>query len=318
MDAPAPLPVVIVTWNVRDLLDACLVSLEASTHPIRPIVVDNASTDGTVAMVRDRHPSAELIANTTNVGFTRANNQALRRLGVEDGRGDAPSMVLLLNPDTEVAPAAVSRLVRHLEGRPRAGAVGPLLRNTDGSVQGSRRRFPTTRVGLLESTPVEWHWSGNPTAARYRMADVSPGAAQSVDWVTGAAILLRSRALTEVGLFDESFFMYSEELDLCYRLHRAGWEVRFEPAAEVVHHEGRSSDQAVAARHRRFHRSRVRYFRKHHGRAAAATVRAGLMLSFGAESLLEGLKWLAGSQRPLRRDRLSAYAGVLRDALVGD
>jgi hypothetical protein len=205
--------------------------------------------------------------------------------------------------------------VAALDTHPDAGLVGPLLLNPDGSVQSSRRRFPTVVTGLAESTPWAWHWPENPWARRYHMADVPPATAGPVDWVTGAAMLVRAEVLAALGGFDEGYFMYSEELDLCRRLRAAGWAVRFEPAAGVLHHEGQSSGQVAPLRHRHFQRSRVRYFRRHHGRLAGAAVRWGVLAQFALELLLEAAKGALGHRRELRRARVAAYAALLRDGL---
>ena len=229
--------------------------------------------------------------------------------------GGSPDYVLLLNPDTEVGPGALVALMDVLDEHPRCACVGPMLRYGDGSLQSSRRRFPSVAVGLLESTPLEWHWRNNPVARRYRMDEVDPTVAGRVDWVVGAAMMLRGDALRDMGGLDEGFFMYSEELDLCRRLAREGWQTRYEPAAEIVHHEGQSSDQVVPARHLRFMRSRVRYFRKHHGRRAAATVRLGILAGYLFELVAELSKWLLGHKRTLRAKRVRAYWAILRDGL---
>jgi hypothetical protein len=321
--------VVVVSWNVAPLLRRCLDSLRGGAPELDVVVVDNASSDGTADMVRREHPEVTLLANDDNVGFTGANNQALRLLGLGVGRreaagaprgGDAaqvspPDLVLLLNPDTEVRPGAIQELAGYLLARPRVAAVGPLLRNPDGTVQSSRRAFPGIAAGLVESTPIEWHWRSNPVSRRYRMESSLPSHAGPVDWVTGAALMVRSKALCGVGLFDEGYFMYSEELDLCRRLRAAGWEVHFDPRAEVVHHEAQSSGQVPGLRPLWFHRSRARYFRKHHGAASAELVRLGVLASFAAETCLEGAKWLAGHKRPLRRSRMAAYGRLIRDGL---
>lgn len=206
-----PVGVVIVSWNVRDLLRDALASLAASTAAARVVVVDNASSDGSAAMVAADFPAVTLVANAVNRGFTAANNQGLRALGVDvDARrvGEAaPRHVLLLNPDTVVAPDAIALLSDYLDAHAGVGAVGPRLLNPDGSLQPSRRRFPTLLTGLVESTPVGWHWPGSPAARRYHMADAPAGAATGagadaagpVDWVTGAAILVRADALAAVG-----------------------------------------------------------------------------------------------------------------------
>ena len=335
--ATLPVGVVIVSWNVSDLLDRCLASLAASSHPLRIVVVDNASQDNTAAMLRERHPEATVIANAANRGFTAANNQGLRALGLrldragesppgETARDDAeedrseagdpaPQQVLLLNPDTEVAPDVVAQLLDCLAAHPRAAMAGPALFYGDGSPQPSRRRFPTVLTALLESTPIGWRWPGLSPTRRYLMADVSDDHEQRVDWITGAAMLLRREALEAAAGLDEGYFMYAEELDLCRRLADLGWETWFCPAARVLHHEGRSSEQVSGLRHRIFQRSRVRYVAVHHGRLSGQVVRLGILAQYGAALVLEGFKGLLGHKRELRRARVAAYRELLRDGL---
>jgi N-acetylglucosaminyl-diphospho-decaprenol L-rhamnosyltransferase len=317
MDPPPTIGVVIVSWNVAGLLRRCLLSLAAQSRPLAVVVVDNASTDGTADMLAKEFQHVRRIENRANVGFTAANNQGLQALGLDGTAGVPPDLVLLLNPDTEIAPGALDALERYLATRPNVGLVGPVLRNPDGSVQSSRRRLPTLATAVFESTPIEWLWPTNPVARRYRMADVRPDQAGIVDWVTGAAMLVRARALAEVGPFDEGFFMYSEELDLCRRLRAVGWEVGFEPRAEVVHHEGASSIQVSGRRLLWFHRSRVRYFRKYHGAAAARLVQGAVLLLFSAAWVAEAGKLALGHKKPLRRARLQAYAALWREGISG-
>jgi hypothetical protein len=311
---------VVVSWNVRELLGACLASLRAATVPTRVVVVDNASHDGSAEMVRSAFPEAHLVASDRNLGFTRGNNVGLAALGILPSagapRGQPPPYVLLLNPDAELMPGALEALLDYLGARPGVGAVGPLLLNPDGSVQSSRRRFPTPLTGLLESTPLAWRWPANPWARRYHMVDVPPTVAGPVDWVTGAAVLLRSAALAAVGGFDEGYFMYSEELDLCRRLAAAGWPTHFAPGARVLHHEGQSSGQVAPLRQRHLQRSRVRYFRRHHGPLAAQAVRLGLLGQFACELVLEAGKGAVGHRPALRRARVADYWALLRDGLA--
>jgi N-acetylglucosaminyl-diphospho-decaprenol L-rhamnosyltransferase len=327
------LSIIIVSWNVRDLLRACLMSLtnderratkdatEASSFVLRPsseiIVVDNASADGSAAIVAAEFPAVRLLANAENVGFTRGNNQGL---AVARGR-----YVFFLNPDTEVVGDALVTMVAYLDAHPEVGALGPQLRYGDGSLQSSRRRFPTFATALFESTPLAWHWPGNPWARRYRMEEQGSGSwelgsgarGQDVDWVVGAALMVRREALAQVGGFDEGYFMYSEELDLCQRIKEAGWQIVYLPTVQIIHHEGKSSEQVVAARHIRFQTSKVRYFRKFHGPFQAEALRVFILASFAVEWLLEACKWLLGSRRPLRRERMGAYGQLLRSRLRG-
>jgi GT2 family glycosyltransferase len=338
------LSIIIVSWNVRDLLRACLRSLIADDRQwnvdhrpsstvhrvlsIEIIIVDNASADGSAAMVATEFPGVRLIANTQNLGFTRGNNQGL---AVAQGR-----YVLFLNPDTEVVGDALAAMVAYLDTHPEVGALGPQLRYGDGSPQSSRRRFPTFATAVFESTPLAWHWPANPWARRYRMEDdeasevpetanglaagetskhAMDAPAVPVDWVVGAALLTRRAVLDQIGGFDEGYFMYSEELDWCRRAKDAGWQIVYLPAAQVIHYEGKSSEQVVAARHIRFQTSKVRYFRKYHGRGQAAALRVFILMSFAVEWLIEAGKWLLGSKRPLRRQRMAAYGCLLRSRL---
>jgi len=327
--APPDLSVVIVNWNVRELLRRCLVSVASSDGlfvgldapgystsgwRVEVIVVDNASADGSAAMLAQDFPWVQVIANRQNLGFTAANNQGL---AVSRGR-----YVLFLNPDTELAPAALGLMLHYAETHLEVGVVGPQLRYGDGSLQSSRRRLPTLVTFFLESTIVQRWWPRNRVLSRYYALDLPDDATSRVDWVVGACMLVRRAVLEQIGGFDEGFFMYSEELDLCRRAVDAGWQVVYLPAAVVTHYEGKSSEQVVAARHIHFHSSRVRYVRKYHGRLAAAAVRSFLLLTFVLQWAEEAAKWLAGfvlpgqrAQQSMRRARMAAYGQVLRSGL---
>jgi hypothetical protein len=257
-------------------------------------------------MVRENLPNVRLIANENNRGFPAANNQ-----GIAVAAG---SYVLLLNPDTEIVDDAVTKLVAFADEHPRVGMVGPQLLSPDGSTQSSRRRFPTLATAFFEST---WLESRAPRRVldRYYVLDRPDHAVQDVDWITGAAMLARREAIAEVGLLDEGFFMYSEELDWCRRFRDAGWRVVYLPTAQIIHHGGKSSEQVVAARHVHFQTSKVRYFRKYHGQLAAAALRWFLLANYVWQLGLEGAKWLAGHRKPLRAERIRAYGQVLESRL---
>ncbi len=299
------LSIIIVNWNVRDLLRRCLACIPqaagALTYEI--IVVDNASTDGSQTLA-DQFPHVRWIQNAENVGFTRANNQ-----GIELARG---RYLCFLNPDTEPQPNALLNLARYLDSHPRVGIVGPQLRYPDGTLQPSRYRLPTLMTALMESTPIAWHWPHNPWSRRYHCEDVSPEQEHEADWLNGACLMVRGEVIEQVGAFDEGFFMYSEELDLCKRAKRAGWKVVYVPDAKVIHHEGKSSEQVVVARHVHFNRSKVRYFRKHHGPVSASILRWGLRAQYAGELGLEAAKWLLGHKRALRAQRVRAYWEVIK------
>ena len=195
------------------------------------------------------------------------------------------------------------------------GAIGPQLRFGDGSLQSSRRRFPTRLTGFFESTWLGRLWPGNPWARRYGVDDWSPAVRQDVDWLVGAALLVRGEVLDAIGGFDPAFFMYSEETDLCWRIKRAGWRVVYEPGALVIHYEGRSSGQVSTQRHIRFNRSKVLLVRKYYGGFWAEGLRRYLLLEFWLQAGLEGLKSLLGHKRALRRERVAAYRAVIASGL---
>jgi N-acetylglucosaminyl-diphospho-decaprenol L-rhamnosyltransferase len=318
------LTVIVVSWNVRDLLRRCLRSAFGTRHAgagssleqhpgaepqptVELVVVDNASVDGSPEMIRAEFPDVHLIVNDQNQGFTVGNNQGL---AVSQGR-----YLLLLNPDTEVVGDALATMVRYMDDHPEVGVLGPQLRFPDGSLQSSRRRFPTFVTTLVESTIVQEWWTDSGVLRRYYMADTPDDAVQPVDWVVGACFLVRRQAYEQVGGLDEGFFMYSEELDWCKRIKDAGWQVVYLPTAAVIHHEGKSSEQVVPARHVHFQSSKVRYVRKHLGSFQAEVLRWFLLATYLYQLAREVLKWLVGHKRPLRVERIKAYRQVLHSGL---
>ena len=308
MSLPPRLSVIIVSWNVRDLLRDCLRSLRPgrdSTN-LEIILVDSGSADGSAAMVSAEFPWVHLVARPDNVGFPKGNNIGLALAGGQ--------YLLLLNPDTVVLGDALPTLVNYLAQHPDVGCVGPQLRNPDGTIQSSRRRFPTLATAFFESTWLQPVAPGR-LLAHYYMQDQPDDATSEVDWLTGACLLVRREVLEQVGGLDEDYFMYSEELDWCRRIKTAGWRIVYLPAAQIMHHVGKSSEQAVTARHINFQRAKLRYFRKYHGRAACLALRLFLLLSYLGQMGLESAKGLLGHKRALRRQRVTAYWQVLRSGL---
>ena len=308
--------VVVVSYRSRALLGECLesvrASLEASGLTGEVLVVDNGSPDGTAELVRERYPWVRLVAEAENRGFAAAANRGLR---LARGR-----VVVLLNPDTRVVGDALGRLVRFLERHPTVGVVGPRLRYPDGRTQPSRRRFPTLLTGFLESTLVQDYWRSNRVLARYYVADRSDEERQEVDWLVGACLAVRREALRSVGLLDERFFLYSEEVEWFWRLRRAGWRVVYLPDAEVVHLEGGSSEPESAFRQVAFDTAKVQLYRRLHGPLAAELLRAFLLATYLVRLARESAKWLLGHKRALRWRRMvrdwHALRSLLRPAVV--
>jgi GT2 family glycosyltransferase len=302
------LSVIIVSWNVRELLRRCLASVRAdgAALDVEMIVVESASADGSAAMVAAEFPEARLLAQAENVGYARGNN-----IGLAAAQGE---FLLLLNPDTEIQPGALGHLVECLRYSPRVGVVGPQLLNPDGTVQSSRRRFPTLLTSVFESTWLD-RLAPRAVLRRYYMLDHGDDERVEVDWVVGACLMTRRDVVAAVGPLDEAYFMYSEELDWCRRVKLAGWQVLYLPSARVIHHLGKSSEQAVTARHIRFQQAKLRYFRKFHGRVVTVLLRLFLLTTYLWQLGLEVTKGALGSRRPLRWQRVRSYWQVLRSGL---
>ncbi len=263
--AELDLTVVVVSWNTRDLLDRSLETLkedleQSSNLETEVYVVDNDSKDGSAAMVAEKHGWATLIANDDNLGFAKANNQVLRQA---KGR-----YILLLNPDTEVEKSALKTLIEFLETHPKAGIVAPQLLNSDGSIQRSCRQFPTFTGMLFELIGLSKIFpKGSKTGTTfraYKMLDWEHDDEREVDQPEGACLLLRREVLEEVGLLDEGYFMLFEEVDWCYRIKKAGWQIWFTPKARVMHHYGQSIKQVKARMILSSHRGLYRFWRKHY------------------------------------------------------
>ena len=239
----------LVNTNSRELLLACLGSLRDVDAEI--VVLDNASEDGSVAAVRERFPDVRVIAQEHRAGFGANHNTVIRSTS---GR-----YVYVLNEDTTSDDWGLDRMIAHLDANPRVAALGPRLVYPDGTLQDSAWRFPSPRIAA----------TGLVTLGRAAVKQSGGSLTRAVDWAMGAALLLRRAALDEVGLFDEGFFLYSEETDLCLRLHRAGWRTEYFPEVTVVHHESQFSSGIPERRVNEMWRSRHRYWHKHHSRGGA-------------------------------------------------
>lgn len=260
------LSIVIINWNTRDLLAQCLRSVYRTTSGLdfEIIVVDNASSDGSIAMVKEQFPHVHVIANAENMGFVRANNQALACC---QGR-----YVLLLNSDTQVLPGSLYKTVQFMDAHPRAGMVGVRLLNPDGTFQASYTPFPTLWREFLILSGLG-RWLVRPTFPSYG-PQVERGAQRINGYLEGAYLMARREAVEEIGGLDERIFMYAEDVDWCYRFHRAGWEVWYLPDAPIIHYGGQSSKKRRGRMEAELYRSRVYFFHKHYGKVAAGGLKA--------------------------------------------
>jgi GT2 family glycosyltransferase len=279
MAATPELDVVIVSYRCEALLRDCLGSLlaHAPAAPIRVHVVDNASGDGTAAMVRREFPSVALTENERNLGFGAANN-----IGIAAG---AAPYVLVLNPDTRLTPGALESLLSVMKEHPDVGMVGPRLELDDGSFDhASRRSFPTPLGALGHFTGLGRREGAPGALSQYRAPEVDAG---PVDAINGAFMLIRRAALDQVGGFDERYWMYMEDLDLCYRFAEHGWTVWFEPSVTVGHVKaGTSGKHRSLGLTYAFHYGMFRFYRDHYAGERNpllnAAVYAGIALKFGA------------------------------------
>jgi GT2 family glycosyltransferase len=256
------LSIVIVSWNVREDLRECLQSLlrdegsRLESGEIEIIVVDNASTDGTAEMVNLEFPQVKLLVNSQNLGYTKANN-----IGINHSRG---KYILLLNPDTIVHQDALQALIDCAESHPEAGIIGAKLLNPDGSVQRSARSFPDIGAGLFRNTFLGRLFPNNPFVRRYLLADFGYDEVREVDWVSGAAMLVRRDLIERIGGLDERFWAYCEDVDLCWRAWQAGYKVLFCPNAVITHKVGRSSDQRLVPSLIQHHKSMWLFYLKNY------------------------------------------------------
>ncbi len=278
---PDPLlTVIIVSWNVRDLLMACLRSLQADLARADLSadiwVVDNGSTDGTPEAVARDFPAVRLIARRDNPGFAAANNQALRA-ALETA---PPRYFWLLNPDTEILPGATAALIAAMEAHPRVGVAGAGLLYPDGSLQHSAFRFPGLVQLAFDLFPMPARLYETRLNGRYPRRLYEGKAPFFVDHPLGAAMMVRTEAVEQVGLLDEEYRIYCEEIDWCWRMRRAGWRALCVPAARVVHHAGRSTGQVPIPSFINLWTSRARLYTRHHRpatrRLARMLVRAGM------------------------------------------
>lgn len=288
------------------MLLGCLRSIYAGVDPqlasrLEIIVVDNGSTDGSPKVIRRQFPSVSLIENEVNVGFARANNLAIRQC--------TGQYVLLLNPDTVVKPRVLETLVDFLERKPCAGAVGARIFNPDGSLQTSCYPAPSVLRELWYLLHLDSVWP----LATYPMDTWAVDVPRVVDTLLGACFMVRRTALEQVGLLDEAFFMYSEEVDLCLRLRRSGWALFWVPKAKVVHYGGQSTKQVAAQMFLHLYRSKIQYFRKHYSPVTVMAYKLVLLLASAARLSLSPLAWMEDGQNRKKYRRLAAnYAHLIR------
>lgn len=253
------LSVIILNWNAREWLERSVgsaVAQDVGDRSFEVILVDNASSDGSVEFMGERFPDVTVLAMDGNLGFAGGNN-----VGIAAASG---RIVLLLNPDTITHPGAFAAMLDFMDTHPQCAIAGPKLLNKDSTLQYSCRHFATLEAGFFRNTPLGILFPGNRATLDYLMKDVPHDAPMMVDWVSGAAMAIRREVLDTVGTLDEDYFMYVEDVDLCYRAKQAGWETWYVPDGVIMHAIAQSSDKNPRPMILAFHRSMFRFFRKHY------------------------------------------------------
>jgi GT2 family glycosyltransferase len=265
--------IVVVTWNAKKFVDENFGSILTDLRGLSAevIAVDNASTDGTADMIAERFPEVNLTRSPKNLGFSRANIVAIQK--------STGKYVCLVNPDVRILPGCFSVLMEYLDRNPKVGVVGPKTFNADGSLQRSCMRAPSVwisfcRAFALDKTPL----GRTPFFGGISMADFDHDTTREVDVLNGAFLMIRRTAMDQVGLIDERFFMYGDDLDWCVRFGKAGWPVVFYPGAEIVHHGGGVTAKAPVYFYVEMHKANLQYFQKHHSRIAQRGFLAALLL----------------------------------------
>ncbi len=278
------LSIVIPSWNTVDLLRACLNSIEAAPKPeTEVIVVDNASADGSADMVAAEFPSVVLKWNDANEGFAIGCNQ-----GIELARGD---FVLLLNADTEIQGEGLMEMVDYLKSHSDYGGVAPQLVHPDGSVQTACMRFPSIWTPLFFGTPIERWFPKSPELVRYFMMEWDHSDERDIDQPPAACLLVRREVIEQVGVFDETLWLFFNDVDLSLRMARAGWKTRYLADSKVLHHEGASTSK-FGSFVPEWHRNRLTYFRKHFGWLAGPWVKLCVAFSMLDFTVVQGARRL--------------------------
>lgn len=293
------LGIVILNWNTRDLLRACLTSVAASTGlSWHTCLVDNASSDGSAAMVRAEFPQVQVIENPVNSGYAAGNNLGLRALGFPDANPKA-RYALLLNPDTVLPPTALAEMVAYMDAHPQCGAAGPKVVLPNGELDLACRRSVGFDAFIYRMLGLSHLFPRSPRFGQYNLTYLSPEVETEVGSVVGAFMLVRREALAQAGLLDERYFMYGEDMDWAMAIRAAGWQIRYNPAITILHVKRAASRQSHRAQIA-FHEAMLYFYRKHYAartpRGLGWIVEAGIQLNLAWTHLRE--RFTARAPRP--------------------
>lgn len=252
------LSIIIVNYNAGRLLKECIDSIykESVATSFDVWVVDNSSQDDSIAMVKEYFPEVKVIENRSNLGFSRANNIVISRTNSD--------CILLLNPDTVVIDHAIEKMVQFMIDHPKTGLCGCKVLNQDGTLQrASRRSIPTPGIAFFRLTGLSRLFPKSKIMAKYNLTYLDPNETHEVDAVSGACMMIKRKVIDDIGMLDERFFMYGEDLDLCLRAKKAGWAVMYYPGAEIVHHKGKCSKSNSRKATLEFYRAMWLFHNKH-------------------------------------------------------
>ena len=300
------LSVIIVNWNAKDLLRKCLEHVQTTVQSTQYeiIVVDNYSTDDSQTMVKHDFPDVKLIENTKNVGFAGANNQGMREA--------AGRYFLLLNSDAFVEPNTIDTMVQFMDDHPEAGMSACKLLYNDRSLQPSAFAYPTLKTELYTALQLNRFFPKSHEFGKQAMTYWDFNDVRAVDAVMGAFMLVRREVVDQVGMMDESYFMYSEEIDWCYRIHQHGWQILYNPEVQTVHLWGGTSQQIRTEMFLQLYRSKVQYFRKNYGAISARALKwiigFGCLLRIGP-----GMIYYLRAASPEQREKHRAFRQLLLD-----
>ena len=283
MDGKINLSIIIVNWNVRDLLQKCLTSIYKNSQGIflEVFVVDNASSDSSAEMVRQDFPQAKLIESEENLGFAKANN-----LAIKQSKGQ---FILLLNPDTEILPNSLQNMVKFMEANKDCGVAGCKILNPDKTLQPSVRRFPTLYSQIIVLTKL--HNFFPRLIKKYLALDLNYEKVQEVDQVMGAFFLIKREVLDKVGFLDEKFYIWFEEVDFCKRTKDVGFKILYTPEVEIIHHGGQSFKQVLSYKKQKiFNKSLARYFKQHYSFLSYVVIKIFSFVSLFLVIILSGIK----------------------------
>jgi len=296
MDNPSSLAIVIISFNVRKLLQECLESIYRQTRRTRfeIWVIDNNSRDDSVAMLKQSFPDVHLIENKENLGFTRANNQAIAQC-----RSD---LVLLLNPDTLIQDGALDKMVQFMDEHPEVGVSGCRVENPDGSLQlACRRSIPTPQVAFYRMTGLSRLFPNSKVMAKYNLTYLDPNQPHEVDAVSGAFLLIRKSVVDRIGMLDETFWIFGEDIDWCIRAQRAGWKVMYYPGARILHYKGIGCSTNSRKTNYEFYRAMYLFHKKHFAQDHSPITNFLIYAGIGVKALCASPKLLFSAKVCSRR-----------------